>query len=188
MQLKKIMLKRKRDNIYGGDSFGIMNLPKVEQKIKHKTSWKIEKFADQKAFEDGDAYEVSNIEGNILVNAGINLLTSLLAGGGGTAFSNANAYLGVGDDDTAAAAGQTDLIADTNKLRKGMNDTYPTYGSGQEIVFQSDFLGNEANFAWKEFAAFNASSSGTMLNRKVQDEGTKSSGQVWRLTLTIEFE
>jgi len=66
-----------------------------------------------------------------------------------------------------------------------MNVSYPTYGTSQQIVFQSDFGSSEANYAWEEFASFNASSSGTMFNRKTSSQGTKSSGQTWRLTMTV---
>ena len=52
--------------------------------------------------------DVREAEGNILVNAGIGLLEDLLIGAGGTAYSNANAYIGVGDSTTAATAAQTD--------------------------------------------------------------------------------
>ena len=123
--------------------------------------------------------------GNILVNAGINALWTLVCGTGGTKFDNTNAYLGVGDSNTAAAAGQTDLQAATNKLRVAMNASYPTYGTSQQAVWQSDFTSAQANYAWEEFAVFNASTAGTMLNRKTSSQGTKTSGQTWRLTLTI---
>lgn len=129
-------------------------------------------------------YEVIEGEGNILVNAGINLVWNLVAGAGGTAFSNANAHLGVGDSTTAAAASQTDLQAATNKLRKGMEATFPVTGSNQKIQLKSSFGTSEANFAWNEWASFNASSAGTMLNRKVESLGTKSTG-TWNLTVDV---
>lgn len=147
--------------------------------------WKIEKFANDEDVKAGTPYEVKEIEHNILVNAGINAMLTLLAGGGGDAFDNTNSYLGVGDSSTAAGAAQTDLQAATNKLRKGMNATFPTYGTNQKIVFQADFASDEANFDWNEFAVFNAAAAGTMLNRKVSAQGTKASGQTWRLQLEI---
>jgi hypothetical protein len=158
---------------------------KVKERGGHKTKWTIEKFENDEAVKKGISYEKKVIEGNILVNAGINAMLSALAGDGGTAFNNANAYLGVGDSTTAEDATQTDLQATTNKLRKGMNATYPTYGTSQKITFQADFGSSEANFAWNEMAVFNASTGGTMLNRKVENEGTKTAGQTWRLSLEI---
>ena len=175
----------KHDAGIGTDSLQSMNMKGISEKGVWKAHFRIEKFANDDAVKAGKAYEVSEFEKNILVNAGINAMLTLLAGGGGTAFNNANAYIGVGDSSTAAAASQTDLVAASNKLRKAMNASYPTYGTSQQIVFQSDFGSSEANFAWNEFAVFNASSGGTMLNRKVSAEGTKTSGQTWRVTVTI---
>lgn len=131
-------------------------------------------------------YEVLTVEGNILVTAGITLLWTLLAGGGGTAFSNANARLGVGDSNAAEAVGQTDLQAAVNKLRKAMNATYPTI-AGAVITFQSTFSTAEANFTWLEVGTFNSGAGATMLNRKVPvgGLGTKASGASWTLTETI---
>lgn len=161
----------------------------MEKISNEKGTWKgifkITKFKNDEAVRNNMPYEDKVIGENILVNAGINALLTLLAGGGGNAFNNANSYLGVGDSSTAAGATQTDLQAATNKLRKAMNATYPTYGTSQKITFQSDFTSAEANFAWNEMAVFNASSAGTMLNRLVSAQGTKTSGQTWRLTLEI---
>jgi len=159
---------------------------------KHRTAWRVEKYREDiglwagredQFFSQFRPYEVVEGEGNILVNAGIALMLDLLIGAGGTVFSNANAYLGVGDSTTAASAGQTDLQASTNKLRKAMDATYPSR-SGQTLTFKSSFGSGDANFHWNEWAIFNASSSGTMLNRKVQDFGTKSAG-TWVLTATV---
>lgn len=130
-----------------------------------------------------DPYEVIEGEGNILVNSGIQLLLDLLIGAGGTVFSNANAHIGVGDSTTAAAAGQTDLQAATNKLRKAMEATFPSRAS-QTLTFKSVFGTGDANFAWQEWAIFNDASAGAMLNRKVESFGTKSGG-TWTFTVTI---
>lgn len=127
--------------------------------------------------------EVVDIDGNLLVNAGIALLEDLLIGAGGTVFSNANARLGVGDSSTAAAAGQTDLQAATNKFRKAMDATYPSR-SGQTLTFQSTFGSGEANFTWAEWGTFNSASGATMLNRKVEALGAKTTGS-WVLQITI---
>lgn len=107
-----------------------------------------------------------------------------LVTGTGTAFSNANAYIGVGDSSTAFAAGQTDLQAATNKLRKAMEATYPQVATNV-ITFRSVFATGDANWAWNEWGVFNASSAGTMMNRKVESLGTKTSAQSWQFTVTI---
>jgi hypothetical protein len=134
--------------------------------------------------EDGSLGElVAEIDGNILVTAGLTALLTLLIGGGGTAFNNANSYIGVGDSSTAEAIGQTDLQAATNKFRKAMDATYPSV-SGNVVTFRSTFASADAQYAWNEFGVFNASSSGTMLNRKVSSIGTKAA-VAWTFTVTI---
>lgn len=122
---------------------------------------------------------------NLLLNAGINTMLSLLAGGAGTAYNNANARIGVGDSATAAAASQTALQAATNKLLVAMDASYPTYGSSQQIVFRSTFTGAQANYAWAEFVVDNGGTALVALNRLVSAQGTKTSGQTWQVTLTI---
>ena len=161
----------------------------INENATHKTLWRLEKFnakdgreVDEKGLKP---FETKEIEMNMLVNAGINEIWTLVAGTGGTQFDSSNAYLGVGDSSTAESATQTDLQAATNKLRKAMNSGYPTYGTSQKVTYQADFGSSEANFAWNEFGVFNASSGGDMMNRKVSSQGTKTSGQTWRLTLEI---
>lgn len=118
-----------------------------------------------------------------LTNAYRDYLAGLTTGTG-TAFNNANAYIGVGDSTTAFAATQTDLQAATNKLRKAMDATYPTVAANV-ITFRSTFATGDANFAWNEWGVFNAASGGTMLNRKVESLGTKTSAQTWQFTVQI---
>lgn len=101
-----------------------------------------------------------------------------------TDYDSANARLGVGDSNTAFSAGQTDLQAATNKLRRPMEATYPQR-SGNIMTFRSLFGTGEANFAWQEWAVFNAAAAGTMMCRKVESLGTKTSAQSWQFTATI---
>ena len=140
----------------------------------------------------GAPSEVREASGNLLVTAGITAMLNLLIGAGGTAFNNANAYLGVGDSTTAAAIGQTDLQAATNKLRKAMDATYPSHtdgtGSGAATVtFRATFGSSDANFAWQEWIVANSPTAGTgrALNRKVESLGTKASGTTWVFTVTL---
>lgn len=121
-----------------------------------------------------------------ITDAGRNHLVQAGIGAAVTPFNNANSYIGVGDSSTAFAAGQTDLSAASNKLRKAMDATYPSGGSNV-ITFRSTFATGDANFAWNEWAVFNASSAGTMLNRKVESLGTKTSTQTWQFTVTLTF-
>lgn len=172
---------QQQEQSLGKDNMGIKNKQSLLEKSFEKAVWKIKKFD-----KDGKFIEESIIDGNLLLNEGINLLWSLAAGGAGTDFGNANAYLGVGDSSTAASASQTGLQAATNKLYKAMDASYPTYGTDQKITFKATFTSAEANFDWNEFTVANGNSDAAVnLNRKVSTQGTKVSGQTWELTLEI---
>lgn len=119
-----------------------------------------------------------------MTNAYRDYISSVTVGNAVTAFNNANSFLGVGDSTAVFAATQTDLQAATNKLRKAMEATYPTLATNV-ITFRSLFGTAEANFAWAEWGVFNASTAGTMMSRKVEALGTKTSAQSWQLTATI---
>lgn len=119
-----------------------------------------------------------------ITDAGRNHLVQAGIGAAVTAFNNANSHIGVGDSATAFAAGQTDLVAVTNKFRKAMDATYPS-GAANVITFRSTFATGDANFAWNEWGVFNAAAAGTMLNRKVESLGTKTSSQTWQFTVTL---
>lgn len=121
---------------------------------------------------------------NAYVNLGGALALSLLIGGAGTPYNNANSYTGVGDSSTATTAVMTDLQASTNKLRKAMDATFPSI-SGQVCTFKSTYASGDANYAWNEAAIFNHVSAGTMLCRGVSSMGTKTSAGVWVLSYTL---
>jgi hypothetical protein len=121
-----------------------------------------------------------------LTNGGRDLIAAAVHGFTYTAFNNANAYLGVGDSSTAFAVAQTDLQAATNKLRKGMDATFPTQAANV-ITSQSTFGSAEANWVWNEFGTFNNSSAGTMLQRKVSALGTKTAGQTWQFQVVLTY-
>ena len=139
--------------------------------------------ADRKAGLPPD--EVVEKKDNLLLNEGITVLLNLLCGISATAFSNGNAYIGVGDSSTAAAAGQTGLQASSNKDYQGMESGYPSV-TGQTVTFRSIWASAEGNFPWNEWTVANGSSdSATNLNRKVAALGTKASGSEWTLTVAI---
>lgn len=88
-------------------------------------------------------HEVLRVPGNLLLFGGAATIWQQMIGNGtGTAgqnltyLNNGNAALGVGDSSTAEAATQTDLAAASNKLRKGMDATYPiaTDGSTSKTI------------------------------------------------------
>lgn len=129
-------------------------------------------------------FEVVESEPNLFLTAGITALWNLVAGLGGTAFGS-TAYLGVGDSTTAAAAGQTDLQAATNKVRFAVSGA-PTVSTNQ-CAWSGTAGTAVANFAWQEAGVFTASTAGTMLNRLVTSFGTKTSTASWTLTLTLSI-
>jgi len=138
--------------------------------------------ADMRAARGVAPFEVIEGDYNAMVDNGINALLLLLVGGGGTAYNNANARLGVGSSTTAWATGQTDL--QTPITRVAMKATYPTTGTKKQ-TFASDFTGSTGDGAWQEWGIFNSASANTgMLSRKVESFGTKSGG-TW--TLTVDF-
>lgn len=153
----------------------------ITEKMLRSGVFKLEKF---NILENGKLeakpYEVVEIK-NAFVNAGGALVLNLIIGAGGTVFSAANANIGVGDSSSSTTSGMTDLQAGSNKLRKGMDATYPSL-SGQTMSWKATFGSSEANFAWNEAAIFNASSAGTMLCRATGSFGTKSSGTSWQFT------
>lgn len=120
---------------------------------------------------------------NLVVNTGGALGLDLIIGAGGTAFNNANAYIGIGDSNTAPAVGQTDLQAATNKLRKAMQATFPSRAS-QVVTFESIFGTSDANWSWEEIGLFNASTAGTMFSRAlVSSPFTKTSA----ISVTVDY-
>jgi len=119
-----------------------------------------------------------------ITDAMITHIAKTIIGESVTTFAEANAYIGVGDSATAFAASQTDLQAATNKVRVAMDTGYPKR-STNALTFKATFGESVANFAWQEWGVFNAGSSGTMANRKVESKGTKASGAwVFEVTLT----
>lgn len=76
-----------------------------EDVIHYLTEWTIRKYADDARFAADDPFEIAQIRGNLLLNEGITELLTLLIGGGGTAFNNANSYIAVGDGGPTALTG-----------------------------------------------------------------------------------
>lgn len=147
--------------------------------------FEVKKYRNQADFLADRPYAVERFR-NAFTTAGLQAMGRLLtAQGSVTAFSNANAHVGVGDSTTAFSAAHTDLQASTNKLRKAMETGYPTDPTNGAWVWRAVFGSSEGNYAWAEHAVFNASSGGIMLCRVVSAQGTKTSGQTWTVTYTM---
>jgi len=159
----------------------------IKENIKHNTKWTIHKYQNEKDYQQDKAFEVSEFEGNILLNEGIAVLQNLLIGEVATAYDNTESRLGVGDSSAEESAAHTTLQAETNKAWVGMEATYPAI-SGQKTTWRAIFDGDTGNFDWKEFTVVNAANdAGDNLNRKVSDQGTKVLGQIWTLDLEITW-
>ena len=120
-----------------------------------------------------------------LTTAGAQFIAKAITGlNSPTLYSSSNYYLGVGDSSTAFSVAQTDLVAASNKLRKLVTSVSESAGV---ITAVASYGTSEANFEWFEWGSFNASSGGTMYQRKVESPslGTKTSAQVWTLTATL---
>lgn len=159
----------------------------INTKAGHRIVYRVEKFrtGEDTPFEVVESTPKA-IAINLLLNEGITALANLLVGNAETAYDNTNAYLGVGNDGTAPAAGQTGLQG-ASKSYQGMNATYPQI-SGQDVIFQADFGDGVAEFAWNEETVANGNSdSADNLCRQNTALGTKAAGQTWRLTATITF-
>lgn len=153
---------------------------------------------------DKAPYDVSEFSNGGL-NAGITLIWNAVIGAtfttntGASApaanayYNNAQARLAIGDSSTAFAATQTWLSAATNKYAQGMDATFPSV-SAQTVTLKATVAGGNANYLWNEFVSDNGNGSNSTsttytgssaLNRAVSNQGTKTSGQSWALTLTI---
>ncbi len=177
-------------------------------KATHSTLTKVLKFDSQEAYDRAAAIglvdrlmaeeippekvegvqELRKVEGNILLNEGINSgIWPLVCGGSATAFNNTNARVGVGDADPVTypeSATDTDLRG-VNKAYKAQDTGYPTYGTSQKATWRSTFGTAEANFQWREWIVDNGATAGITLNRKCEELGTKTSAGVWVLEVAI---
>jgi hypothetical protein len=138
----------------------------------------VEKFDEHgqfMGFEEGE---------NLFLTAGINELWSLVTGQSANTFTNAQTKIGIGDSSTAAAAGQTDLQAATNKTYKAMNGSFPSVPAAGAVQFQATFASADANYVWNEFVV-KQNTSGICIDRGVVSLGTKVAGTSWNVTVTL---
>lgn len=158
--------------------------------VRWRCHWKLEKYRGDDL--TAAPFEVIEREGNLLVYGGASALWHRLIGGGSVAaFDSTNARIGVGDGNAAADPLQTDLQG-TNKVRKGMDATYPQHTDGVDAgavtaTFRSTFSTSEGNFVWNEWGLFNAAAGGRMLNRKVEALGEKTNAASWVFTIQLSL-
>ena len=119
-----------------------------------------------------------------ITNAGRDYICSAIVGTATPLFNSANSYIAVGSGSTAFSATQSQLVAQLTSGRISMQSTYPSVATNV-ISFRANFGTTDAQGAWNEWGVFNASSGGTMLNRKVESLGTKPGTQTWQFTVTL---
>lgn len=138
--------------------------------------------------------DVITVVGNAVLNVGKQRLSDLITGSG-QAFTTTRGMTGVGDGTTANTGSET-ALGGASQLYKAL-DSAPTSATGV-ITAATTFIGSDANFHWQEWcwaiatatpvtsATFaTATTSGVIVNRKVQDLGTKASGAVWTLQAQV---
>ena len=144
-------------------------------------------------------FEVTETEGNALHYGGMSNLWQCLIGNGTatagqalTYFSTAQAGIGVGDSSAANVLTGTNLqgaASPTNRIRKTATATHTdgTTSGAATVQWAATFSTSEANFTWNEWGVFNSTTdaTGRMLNRKVENLGTKTSAAAWTITVTI---
>lgn len=145
-------------------------------------------------------YEIAISTCNLITTAGwqraLNLVFGIQTTG---AYGSANMRIGVGTGTTSAAVGNTDLAAATGPTGRffNMSTGNATFSAGtgtQRATITATFATGDANFAWQEWCIDQGTAgSGTgaatavMLNRAVSSQGTKTSGQTWTATATLDF-
>lgn len=149
----------------------------------------------------GDAYKAPNapyaveeFPGNVALTKGLYNVVQIIGKTSGTftkslRWSSSYAYLYVGTHSSAAAIGQTGLLAtSSSRAKAAMDSGWPTRTS-TTIKWRVTFSSGAANFPWYEYSVRNANTqtSGFGLNRKIATKGTKASGETWTLELDITF-
>lgn len=160
----------------------------ISEHSQWRVEWKVEKWMDTAKKLAGFAPDEIAMEAqNIILDVGATEMLKLITGTGGTAYSNANAYLYVGTDTTPENAAQGGVIATgANRAYAAMDTGYPTV-NGRQMVFRASFGDTEANFAWNEASIANGNgASAVSMNRKVASLGTKTTG-TWTLQITVSL-
>lgn len=126
-------------------------------------------------------YEVVEAE-NLLLTLGAGVVLDRLNGVSVNPLDLTNGRMCVGDSTTAAAIGQTDLQASTNKIRQ-VFDAAPTR-SGNVAQYVSTFAAGVGTFTWNEAGLANGAA-GVLVSRFVQSFGAKGAGTQWVLTVSV---
>lgn len=115
---------------------------------------------------------------NLVVNAGLDLIASLLAGSG-----SIPSYAGIGTDSSDPTAAQTALVGQVRRVAitsiAAVNNT---------VTVAADFTGtNVGTESIKEFGVFNAATAGTMLARFITSTISFAVGDTLQLEWSINI-
>src|SRR5262245_53231063 len=138
----------------------------------------------------------SEVDGNLIVNAGWNRMLILANAGTGNLISSTTARVGAGNGGGTAAAGDTDLSASAGSANRWFQTCTVTQPSNVTLQFVATFGSADGNFSWSEFGIDIGTATVTsgntvnavLLNHKTSiAQGTKASGQTWTATATLTF-
>lgn len=157
-------------------------------KVPIHAKFLIEKYASDEDFKEKTAYDISEFKDNKFLVEGINELWKLACSTlSPTAYDTANARVGVGDSTVTEDETQTALQSSTATSLVAMDTGYPDVATSKTAKFRGTFDGDTANFSWQEFTVDNGNTANKNLNRKVSNQGTKTSGQTWVLTIELSI-
>lgn len=136
-----------------------------------------------------EAYQgCQEIIGNVALNAGLQYMIEALTriNPAAVLWDATNAQIVVGDQSAPAEATQTQLEAQrlgTNWQAVGMDAGFPQR-EGQTMIFRSSFLSGVAVHDWLEWGVSNGV---VLLNRKVDNVGTKPEFDLWIFEVGITW-
>jgi hypothetical protein len=116
---------------------------------------------------------------NLVVDTGLDFIASRMTGTSATVMT----HMAIGDDDTAAAPGDTQLGSQLGS-RKGLSVSGGT-ATDNAVEYVASFNAGEGTGPVTEAGIFNASTSGTMLCRTVFDVINKGASDSMTITWTV---
>ena len=145
-------------------------------KFNHKTISIVKKYKEelnsQESLKDFEIrcspYFKKTIEGNAMVEAGVDILWTLVCGAAATNYGSSNAEIHI-------------YIVDTWNTTGTLSSGYPTYGSDGKATWKAYWAGSDGDGVWSKWAVSNGAQ---RLNEKAQVMGTKSGG-TWTLQVSI---
>lgn len=128
---------------------------------------------------DGNVKDTREIK-NLVVNTGIAYIISRMVGTSKSVMS----HMALGSGNTAAAAGQTDLVT-TLGVREALDSSTITGSNNEKVQYTASFEAGDATGAVTEAGIFNALSGGDMLCRTVFSVVNKAADDQLAITWTI---